>query len=98
MNAGPQEGAVTARAAWISEAFAANPLAWILFGLLILALYGSYRTGATLTRICHLVGPSLEIRAVDEDLRNWQATSGAELEWTCSELENCTLSDYLDGM
>jgi hypothetical protein len=37
-------------------AFAANPLAWLLLGLLALALCGSYRTGRDLQRLCELTG------------------------------------------
>jgi hypothetical protein len=35
----------------------ANPVAWFLFILLVVAEYGNYRHGKELTRVCELTGP-----------------------------------------
>ena len=39
----------------LKKSLADNPVAWVLAGLLIIALYGSYRTGSKLTEVCDLV-------------------------------------------
>lgn len=38
------------------RSFAKNPPAWILLGLFLFALYGSWQRGAELSRICDLLG------------------------------------------
>ena len=41
----------------IRETVLANPTAWFLFILLVVAEYGNYRHGRELTRVCELTGP-----------------------------------------
>lgn len=41
----------------IVDAFAKNSLAWILAGLLLVAVHGSYQRGKELRLICELTGP-----------------------------------------
>jgi hypothetical protein len=44
----------------LKKSFADNPVAWILAGLLVIALYGSYRTGSKLREVCELIREPLE--------------------------------------
>jgi hypothetical protein len=39
----------------IINSFSRNPTAWILFGLLALALYGSYQRGKELDTVCQAI-------------------------------------------
>lgn len=41
----------------LQDWFFANPLAWILLTLLIVAEWGNYHRGRELTRVCELIGP-----------------------------------------
>jgi hypothetical protein len=41
----------------ILTAFLANPTAWVLLGLLLLAEYGNYQNGSAVTLLCSVIEP-----------------------------------------
>jgi hypothetical protein len=43
--------------------FEKNPLAWVIGGALVIALWGSYRRGGERTELCSVALAALEIRA-----------------------------------
>lgn len=40
----------------LKEGCVRNPVAWVLFALLVVAEYGNYTTGRDLERVCSLIG------------------------------------------
>jgi hypothetical protein len=69
-----------------AERFSANPLAWILAGLLIWAVYGNYRIGNKLTATCDALS-ALRQQREDEDkpLLAWQRQTVEDAEDICEE-------------
>ena len=77
----------------ILSSFAENPVAWLLFGLLVVAEYGNYETGSQLSHVCTLVQPTTEITAPAGDWLDWQRSEGAEIERICSNRESIEESE-----
>lgn len=83
----------------LQDMFRRNPLAWMLFFLLCMTAYGTYRMGIQITELCSLVIPVQNIRlpssygdpnetperyAFESAFRRWQETEGAELDALCA--------------
>lgn len=41
---------------WLKDSFIANPLAWLLFALFLIAEHANYQKGKLLDQVCELTG------------------------------------------
>jgi hypothetical protein len=73
----------------VREAFTRNPLAWVLFALLLVTGYGNYKSGHHLTQVCEDIRDMMAERPFPsrEAMAAWQKTEFDEINNICSEKE-----------
>jgi len=71
-------------AALILAAISENPIGWIVFGLLVLSLYGHYRTGSHFTAVCTDIADTTR-EIPDAVLADWQKAELREIEDLCGD-------------
>jgi hypothetical protein len=70
-------------------AFNKNPLAWVIFGLLLVSMYGNYENGHHLTQVCEDIHDMMRERPFPprEAMAAWQKVEADEIEKICGDRE-----------